>query len=200
MSNLASGWYPDPDGKPSERYWDGSNWTEQTRPIADKPSNAAAFGGCLIVTVVLAVIVLVTFSCVKGDDAGGAASAPSVQEVKDAEVQENQTSETKDLNSEVSSESSIQESLKITGSGDGNTKPFILSSGDYEVSYETFNDCSYFADLEKTSDDILFMERLFTLQEADKGTNYIYAIEKDMYYISVITGPSCAWEVEFTPL
>lgn len=30
---LASGWYPDPDGKPSERFWDGFAWTEQTRPM-----------------------------------------------------------------------------------------------------------------------------------------------------------------------
>lgn len=26
------GWFPDPNGLPSERYWDGSTWTEQTRP------------------------------------------------------------------------------------------------------------------------------------------------------------------------
>jgi len=27
------GWFPDPDGKPAERYWDGQNWTDQTRPM-----------------------------------------------------------------------------------------------------------------------------------------------------------------------
>lgn len=27
------GWFPDPDGKPCSRYWDGSSWTEQTRPL-----------------------------------------------------------------------------------------------------------------------------------------------------------------------
>jgi hypothetical protein len=28
------GWYPDPDGKPSERYWNGKKWTSKTRPIS----------------------------------------------------------------------------------------------------------------------------------------------------------------------
>lgn len=29
---IPPGWYPDPDGKPSDRYWDGGQWGEQTRP------------------------------------------------------------------------------------------------------------------------------------------------------------------------
>lgn len=32
MSQVSPGWYPDPDGKPCERYWDGTNWTLETRP------------------------------------------------------------------------------------------------------------------------------------------------------------------------
>lgn len=32
------GWYPDPDGKPAERYWDGDNWTDRTRPIVTSSS------------------------------------------------------------------------------------------------------------------------------------------------------------------
>jgi hypothetical protein len=35
--NIAEGWYPDPEGKPCERYWDGSQWTEKTRPLIDQP-------------------------------------------------------------------------------------------------------------------------------------------------------------------
>lgn len=27
-----AGWFPDPQGNPAERYWDGQAWTEQTRP------------------------------------------------------------------------------------------------------------------------------------------------------------------------
>lgn len=30
--NPVPGWYPDPDGHECERFWDGSNWTLQTRP------------------------------------------------------------------------------------------------------------------------------------------------------------------------
>jgi hypothetical protein len=29
---IPPGWYPDPDGKPTDRYWNGSEWTESTRP------------------------------------------------------------------------------------------------------------------------------------------------------------------------
>ena len=32
-----SGWYPDPDGKPCERFWNGYKWTTKTRPIS-KPA------------------------------------------------------------------------------------------------------------------------------------------------------------------
>lgn len=28
----AAGWFADPSGKPQERFWDGSAWTEQVRP------------------------------------------------------------------------------------------------------------------------------------------------------------------------
>lgn len=28
------GWYPDPSGPGSQRYWDGSQWTGQTAPLA----------------------------------------------------------------------------------------------------------------------------------------------------------------------
>lgn len=31
-NEIVEGWYPDPDGKPSERFWDGQRWTDQTRP------------------------------------------------------------------------------------------------------------------------------------------------------------------------
>ena len=31
-SESPAGWYPDPDGKPADRYWDGTAWSSQTRP------------------------------------------------------------------------------------------------------------------------------------------------------------------------
>lgn len=37
QSAVAAGWYPDPNGLPSDRYWDGSTWTDQTRPQAVRP-------------------------------------------------------------------------------------------------------------------------------------------------------------------
>lgn len=33
MSNPIPGWYPDPQSPTSQRYWDGTAWTDQTRPV-----------------------------------------------------------------------------------------------------------------------------------------------------------------------
>ena len=35
---VAPGWYADPNGLPSEVYWDGSAWTEQRRPQVNRPA------------------------------------------------------------------------------------------------------------------------------------------------------------------
>ncbi len=35
MTIVSPGWYPDPDGKPCDRYWDGSAWTFETRPRSE---------------------------------------------------------------------------------------------------------------------------------------------------------------------
>jgi len=43
-SDIPAGWYPDPDGKPADRYWDGTAWSSQTRPqtpvVAPPPAPA----------------------------------------------------------------------------------------------------------------------------------------------------------------
>lgn len=44
MSEIPAGWYPDPEGRPASRYWDGLQWTDQTRPQAPQPAPAMAFG------------------------------------------------------------------------------------------------------------------------------------------------------------
>lgn len=41
-----AGWFPDPQGNPAERFWDGQGWTEQTRPQSQQsavfaPPNAS---------------------------------------------------------------------------------------------------------------------------------------------------------------
>lgn len=45
---IPAGWYPDPEGKPQSRYWDGDSWTDQLGPLLPAaaqaaPSLAAAF-------------------------------------------------------------------------------------------------------------------------------------------------------------
>jgi len=41
---VAADWYADPDGKPAERFWDGSEWTERTRPVTTATAQAIAGG------------------------------------------------------------------------------------------------------------------------------------------------------------
>ena len=31
-AEVVPGWYPDPEGRPADRWWDGAQWTERTRP------------------------------------------------------------------------------------------------------------------------------------------------------------------------
>ncbi len=35
MTAPQAGWYPNPDGSPDLRYWDGSSWTQQRRPAPE---------------------------------------------------------------------------------------------------------------------------------------------------------------------
>jgi hypothetical protein len=45
-SGVPAGWYADPSGLPTDRYWDGLAWTEQTRPrLAQAPMPAPGYGG-----------------------------------------------------------------------------------------------------------------------------------------------------------
>ena len=40
MSGPASGWYPDPQGGSSQRWWDGQAWTGQVRLVSAEPTSA----------------------------------------------------------------------------------------------------------------------------------------------------------------
>ena len=39
-----SGWLPDPDVEGQERFWDGTEWTDQVRPVEEEPDFAARVG------------------------------------------------------------------------------------------------------------------------------------------------------------
>jgi len=67
MNATPPGWYPDPNGQPGLRYYDGVRWTEQTNtPPATKPRGgvpnwvwaAVAVGASVIVAIVVGVVVL----------------------------------------------------------------------------------------------------------------------------------------------
>lgn len=40
-SNMAAGWYPDPNGFPTQRWWNGTGWTDQIAPFSSVPPFAA---------------------------------------------------------------------------------------------------------------------------------------------------------------
>lgn len=40
-NSVPPGWYPDPDGKPAEKYWDGNSWSKETRPLSIIPNKPA---------------------------------------------------------------------------------------------------------------------------------------------------------------
>ena len=42
--DIVAGWYPDPEGKPMLRYWDGGAWTEQFAPLQTAPPAAGLVG------------------------------------------------------------------------------------------------------------------------------------------------------------
>jgi len=67
MSSILAGWYPDPDGKPCEKYWDGTNWTTGSRPQSGKARESVEspvmtvviIGGFLILSIALIIGALI---------------------------------------------------------------------------------------------------------------------------------------------
>lgn len=37
-----AGWYPDPDGAATQRYWDGGSWTDQLAPNGPAPTSSTS--------------------------------------------------------------------------------------------------------------------------------------------------------------
>ena len=46
MSEPAEGWYPDPNGAPHLRWWDGQAWTDYVEPYMEPTSSAWAEREC----------------------------------------------------------------------------------------------------------------------------------------------------------
>jgi hypothetical protein len=308
--SIAEGWYPDPDGKPCERYWDGSDWTDRTRPISsqtgtnlqDKKVNKESTQRTypFLGWVLIGVAGLVLFSCITGDEDQTSPQAVtqtvsptpeqnfkkcesvSVEDLENIEsgmsdenytlidgykanLQENEIEVIRELfpsynnpliiaatiegiesenivgiwaldpsinrlvaldenarnysqwgidATEDSPAGQVREKLYefslntnvlscaqpivINGEGDGQSKPFNLDGGSYEVQFETFKDCTYYADLEAINKE--FNQDLFSADSIVTGTNYVYEIPESEFYISIITGPSCSWQVNFSQI
>ena len=50
------GWYPDPDQVDTQRYWDGSRWTDQRAPAAQPGSGSNGFAVTALVCGILGVV------------------------------------------------------------------------------------------------------------------------------------------------
>lgn len=66
-----AGWYLDPDGANTQRYWDGSTWTDQLAPMTEstaspqKPARSdAVFALRLVAGIVSAVLALDLFGVI----------------------------------------------------------------------------------------------------------------------------------------
>lgn len=79
-----AGWYPDPDRPATQRYWNGSAWTEQRASQAKpEPLNAQALrwvlGGLAVVAVIAAVVI--------SDGGTDSGSKPSAVDRNNAQAQ-----------------------------------------------------------------------------------------------------------------
>ena len=87
--------------------------------------------------------------------------------------------------------------LTFTISGDnGNTAPFSLNAGNYKVEFTTYKKCFYGGDLESVDGSI--SESFINTLEVGSGETYLYNVTENDYYISMITGGGCKWDVTFT--
>lgn len=96
--------------------------------------------------------------------------------------------------SSVSNSVANRKIVIFSGSGGLNeqTAPQELS-GNYEITWTTFGQCTYYASIGSTD--------IFSADSATSGTNYLNNLTDGNYSVSMITGPApdCSWSAKFTP-
>lgn len=108
------------------------------------------------------------------------------------------TSDSQAIDSEAVVANENEAPTIIFNEGDGQTEPFSLKGGNYEVFYQTYKNCVYYIDIEAI--DQTYGTEVFSSVTEEESTNYLYAVPSGKYYLSAITGPSCSWRVTFSPL
>lgn len=66
-----AGWYPDPGQPETQRYWDGTAWTEQRAPLAKKSDEDLTFGVLLGLAIPIAGFLYGVWMLLKGNGNGG---------------------------------------------------------------------------------------------------------------------------------
>ena len=71
------GWYPDPGGAGSQRYFDGTNWTSQFAHPTKPPKKSISTGKALLAAVGVVLLVIIIRSCESDDKKDSASTATS---------------------------------------------------------------------------------------------------------------------------
>jgi hypothetical protein len=81
---MPAGWYPDPDGSGGQRYWDGSEWTENQSPATPEPTAGDArsklilrFGAACAALLAVLVVVVIYGVFINKNDSMQISSSPS---------------------------------------------------------------------------------------------------------------------------
>ena len=87
--------------------------------------------------------------------------------------------------------------IRLSGTGQTNTDPFVLKAGSYKATLKVTGPCFYFTSLESTAGG----SSLNTIANAtakETVTSNLYGVKAGEYYVQVITGPapSCGSCVE----
>ncbi|AIZ45751.1 hypothetical protein QR90_12730 [Deinococcus radiopugnans] len=89
--------------------------------------------------------------------------------------------------------------LKLSGSGKGNTAPFCLAGGAYDVKLVTEKACTAYFSLKITpgSEDV---GALAVSASAGTQINHIYNVPgRYRYYVGADSPPDCPWALTLTP-
>lgn len=102
---------------------------------------------------------------------------------------------TSQATNEITKQNSARTVVWFEGDGDVESTKKQFLEGDYEVEWQTYGDCVYYADLSSGSD-------IFSADAVLKNTTYIYGIPAGNHFVEVITGPapSCPWFITFRPI
>lgn len=206
---IPQGWYNDASTN-RMRWWDGGQWTDhfQDSPAAvvtqtptTKRKVRVPVWAFIVVAVASLIVGFALGSVGRGGNSQLAAANDRIneleQQLEDARGDGSAAQPTADADEPAADAPPAGDAVTFAAEGEGSSAQAVLS-GDYVITWQTFGDCYYSADLEGGSD--FLPPQVFTASTATSGTNNVYDLDDGEYYVEVITGPApgCGWTVTFT--